>query len=180
MFDNESDLPWENDENSEPCVVVATADRYQLKVRKFDSIHATDDHVAVEVLLVDPSDESSMHRVAQQVLPSGGAEQLEKFLADPVELALIARLGEPGIDASLIAFVSGERIRAVRVEDEPWLASVDSFDEPELSPLFLGKVVRYEKDCSQPLNLRAEATDLFAKVLAGTGKTLVDKMLESL
>lgn len=176
MFDSDSDLPWEQDDDS--SVVMMTDTPLPLEVVEVDSAHAAEGQQGVTVQIQGGA------RIAQQIVPVEGVVLLRRLLSRPVPIALTASESEEGgIHGQLIAMVPGDIALAIESEDEPWKASVPRLGEeggPSDRPVFLGLVVRHAQDRKTPLDLQAEVADLFAAILQGKGKDPVEKMLDSL
>ena len=88
---------------------------------------------------------------------------------------------------------------AVRADaDEPWKASVPSFEEreedgegegegegPSMETILLGHIVRFAGDRKHPDDLAAEAVDILQKILAGgpmsdANQKAIDDLLDNL
>ena len=69
--------------------------------------------------------------VARCAMPLEAVERLMELdlFSDPVPLALLAVEEEPGLQCRLFALVPAERIADAESEDEPWRASVPSFED---------------------------------------------------
>lgn len=120
-------------------------------------------------------------RVSRAIIPANVFDKLPLFLAQPVPLLLAMEEVPPGLAGNLLALIPASAMRASRLEDEPWLASLPVDEsEAQYQPLFIGKVVRFEKDRRWPDDLVKDATDVFERLLAGDSMPVVDKMLESL
>jgi hypothetical protein len=69
--------------------------------------------------------------VARCAMPLEAVERLMELdlFSEPVPLALLAVEEEPGLQCRLFALVPAERIADAEADDEPWRASVPSFED---------------------------------------------------
>ena len=69
--------------------------------------------------------------VARCAMPGEAIERLMELdlFSEPVPLALLAVEEEPGLQCRLFALVPAERLADAEADDEPWKASVPSFEE---------------------------------------------------
>jgi hypothetical protein len=112
---------------------------------------------------------------------------------DPVALGLFAYEETPGLQCRLFALVPTEKLAEMEHADEPWKASVPSYessreiggdddeddddDEPDpielatgnkhLETVLLGHIVRFEGDRKHADDLAAEAVDILQKIIGG-------------
>ena len=168
------------------------------------AIAATEEPVQLEVALVEderiPAGMVCMgtfrngRLVARAVLSPEAWAQIEEhgFFDDPLQVVLVARLAPPGLQCQLFAMVpisEGETDEA----DEPWAASVPSSgyeaalesDEPEekdpqVAPIPLGNIVRFERDRVHPDSLPLETADVLKKIIEGGTSEVVDRALSDL
>jgi hypothetical protein len=111
---------------------------------------------------------------------------------DPVQLVLAATEAPPGLRCHLYALVSVVVARE-KETPEPWAASVpgagyraSSESENESSVksgqgmLFLGQIVRLDRDRKHPDNLGLEAADVLRRLVEGVTSEVVDRVLEDL
>jgi hypothetical protein len=108
-------------------------------------------------------------------------EAIERLLAlglfdSPVPLGLFAYEEEPGLQCRLFALVPSSALSEAEHADEPWKASVPSFEErmaqddedgPQLETVLLGHIVRFAADRKFPEDLAQEAVDVLHKILTG-------------
>jgi len=146
--------------------------------------------------------------VARCVVPPDAASfLLERGLFDqPVRLALAAREEAPGLQCRLFALVDipTDLFGGEEEEEAPWADSVPgssydraiSDDSPEESPLsaeeeddesgerqaavFLGQIVRFDRDRRHPGDLALETMDILRTIVQGEVSEVVDKVLEDL
>ena len=168
------------------------------------AIAATEEPVQLEVALVEdervPSDMVCMgtfrngRMVARAVLTPEAWAQIEEhgFFDQPLQVVLVARLAPPGLQCQLFAMVplaQEEREEA----DEPWAASVPSSayestveaegeeeDDPQVAPIPLGNIVRFERDRVHPDSLPLETADVLRKIIEGGTSEVVDRALSDL
>jgi len=139
------------------------------------------------------------------VPPDAAAFLLERGLFDqPVRLALAAREEPPGLQCRLFALVDipGDILGGEEEEESPWADSVpgasyertvsgdeeapaSSRDEEEDSgerqaAVFLGQIVRFDKDRRHPADLALETMDVLRTIVQGEVSEVVDKVLEDL
>ena len=127
------------------------------------------------------------------------AESIDRLLSlglfdDPVPLGLFAYEEEPGLQCRLFALVRSDALREAADADEPWKASVPSFEErqeegegegPPMETILLGHIVRFAGDRKHPDDLAAEAVDILQKILTGgpladASRKAIDDLLDSL
>ena len=168
------------------------------------AIAATEEPVQLEVALVEdervPSDMVCMgtfrngRMVARAVLTPEAWAQIEEhgFFDEPLQVVLVARLAPPGLQCQLFAMVplsQEEREEA----DEPWAASVPSSayeatveseteeeEDPQVAPIPLGNIVRFERDRVHPDSLPLETADILRKIIEGGTSEVVDRALSDL
>jgi hypothetical protein len=136
--------------------------------------------------------------VARCAMPGESIERLMelKLFEEPVLIGLLAYEGEPGIQGRLVALVPATRLTESSEENEPWKASVPSFEqaqraareaaddegdddgddegeEPEegegsgLAAVLLGHIVRFDRDRKHHDDLAREAVDILQRVVSG-------------
>jgi len=125
------------------------------------------------------------------------AESIDRLLAlglfdQPVPLGLFAYEEEPGLQCRLFALVRSDALREAANADEPWKASVPSFEDrddgeegPSMETILLGHIVRFASDRKHPDDLAAEAVDILQKILTGgplsdANQKAIDDLLNSL
>lgn len=137
--------------------------------------------------------------VARCAMPGESIERLValKLFEEPVLVGLLAFEGEPGIQGRLVALVPAARLTESNEPDEPWKASVPSFEEGEsdgngeegeasgLAAILLGHIVRFTSDRKHPEDLAQEAVDILQRVVAGApmpdaATKAIDDLLDSL
>jgi hypothetical protein len=140
------------------------------------------------------------------VPPDAAAFLLERGLFDqPVRLALAAREEPPGLQCRLFALVDipTDFFNGEDEEAAPWAESVPgasydraiSEDSPEDGALaaeeedesaerqaavFLGQIVRFDRDRRHPGDLALETMDILRTIVQGEVSEVVDKVLEDL
>ena len=134
--------------------------------------------------------------VARCAMPPEAVERLMELdlFAEPVPLALLAVEEEPGLQCRLFALVPAERIADAQHDNEPWKASVPSFedtlddddedggladapdgdddeeddeDDDAVASILLGHIVRFQRDRKFTDDLTAEAVDVLQKIVLG-------------
>ena len=176
-------------------VFVATATPLQLSVAPMP-----DDRAPDGVCLASRIDGRLVARCA---MPGESIERLMtlKLFEEPVMIGLLAFEAEPGIQARLVALVpSGRLTEGGSEDDEPWKASVPSFEKAQreaavgeeadaegagLAAILLGHIVRFASDRKHPDDLAREAVDILQRVVAGAplsdaAAKAIDDLLDSL
>lgn len=179
--DDEEDLPAST-------VFVATATPLEVSVGPLPDERAPDG-----VCLASRIDGRLVARCA---MPGESIERLValKLFEEPVLVGLLAFEGEPGIQGRLVALVPAARLTEGGEENEPWKASVPSFEEEQreaneegagLAAILLGHIVRFDRDRKHPEDLAQEAVDILQRVVAGAPMSdaaakAIDDLLDSL
>ena len=129
------------------------------------------------------------------VPPEAAAFLLERGLfARPVRLALAAREEPPGLQCQLYALVEihdGLFEEGDEEPEPPWASSVpgagyeaaateDDESEDRQAAVFLGQIIRFEKDRKHPGDLALETMDVLRTIVEGEVSEVVDKVLEDL
>jgi hypothetical protein len=168
------------------------------------AIAATEEPVQLDVALIDdervPSEMVCMgtfrngRLVARAVLSPEAWAQIEEhgFFEKPLQVVLVARLAPPGLQCQLFAMVPLAEDEVEETE-EPWAASVpssayeaalegeaDEEDDPQVAPIPLGNVVRFERDRVHPESLPLETADVLRKIIEGDASEVVDRALSDL
>jgi hypothetical protein len=168
------------------------------------AIAATEEPVQLTVGLVEdervPSDMVCMgtyrngRLVARAVLTPEAWAQIEehKFFDEPLQVVLVARIAPPGLQCQLFAMVPIPEEELDEAE-EPWAASVPSSayeaaleseaeetEDPQVAPIPLGNIVRYDRDRVHPDSLPLETADVLKKIIEGDASEVVDRALVDL
>jgi hypothetical protein len=171
------------------------------------AIAATEEPVQLEVALVEdervPEGMVCMgtfrngRMVARAVLTPEAWAQIEEhgFFDEPLQVVLVARLAPPGLQCQLFAMVplTGDGLEEA---EEPWATSVPSSayesalesdsdddedeDDPQVAPIPLGNIVRFERDRVHPESLPLETADVLKKIIEGGTSEVVDRALSDL
>ncbi len=170
-----------------PAVFVTTAQPVPLRVDRLTDERSPDGSVLgafINGRLVARSamDEESVARLLA----------LDLF-AEPVPLGLFAYEEDPGLQCRLFALVPSSTLREAADADEPWKASVPSYEEraseegegPPMETILLGHIVRFAADRKHPDDLAAEAVDVLHKILTGgalsdASSKAIDDLLDNL
>ncbi len=116
-----------------------------------------------------------------------------RFFEDPVRLVLTAIGAPPGIQGRLFALVEMPVVQDEE-EEAPWAASVpgagyeDAVREEEsddradgrVAALFLGEIVRFDRDRRYRDSLARETVDILTRIVEGDVSEVVDKVLDDL
>jgi hypothetical protein len=170
------------------------------------AIAATEEPVQLEVALVDderiPAGMVCMgtyrngRLVARAVLSPEAWAQIEEngFFDEPLQVVLVGRLAPPGLQCQLFAMVPIPEDELDEAE-EPWAASVPSSayesaleaeaegedeDDPQVAPIPLGNIVRFQRDRVHPDSLPLETADVLKKIIEGGASEVVDRALSDL
>lgn len=193
-FDGEEEEEGDEDADDElpaSTVFVATATPLEVSVAPLP-----DDRAPDGVCLAARIDGRLVARCA---MPGESIERLValKLFEEPVLVGLLAFEGEPGIQGRLVALVPAARLTENSEPDEPWKASVPSFEDAErdagseegdgsgLAAILLGHIVRFSSDRKHPEDLAQEAVDILQRVVAGApmpdaASKAIDDLLDSL
>ena len=132
--------------------------------------------------------------VARAVLTPEAWGQIEEhgFFDQPLQVVLVARLAPPGLQCQLFAMVPIADDETEEPE-EPWAASVpssayetsiesegESEDDPQVAPIPLGNIVRFESDRVHPDSLPLATADVLKKIIEGGASEVVDRALVDL
>jgi len=145
---------------------------------------------------------------AVHVVEQGGNRELSSHHDLGLDLDLARRtvpgrvggwLFRAGIDVEVaVSVVTGDAVEQLAREaadaDEPWKASVPSFEEEQreaneegggLAAILLGHIVRFDRDRKHPEDLAQEAVDILQRVVAGAPMSdaaakAIDDLLDSL
>jgi hypothetical protein len=193
MSDDPLEFNTGDDEHeSRPAVFVTTREPVALTVAPLDDPRAPESSALASYI--------GGRLVARSAMPREAIDRLIalKLFEAPLPIGLFAYEESPGLQCRLFALVPREKLEEAQHADEPWKASVPSYeagatsdeDEPsEASPyetILLGHIVRFASDRQHPDDLAAEAVDILQKILTG-GDALkdadaraIDDLLDSL
>jgi hypothetical protein len=188
--DEDEDEGEEEDGPQRPAVFITTAQPVAIRIDRLDDERAPDGSVLGAYI--------GDRLVARSAMEP---EALDKLLAldlfeQPVPLGLFAYEEEPGLQCRLFALVPSGTIAEASQADEPWKASVPSYEEslkqhdddedgPHLETILLGHIVRFAADRKHPDDLAAEAVDVLHKILTGgalsdANAKAIDDLLDNL
>ena len=192
--DDENEFGQEDDEEGEaadgeprPAVFVTTAQPVAVRVDRLADDRAPEG-TALGAFIGD-------RLIARSAMD---AESIDRLLSlglfdHPVPLGLFAYEEEPGLQCRLFALVRSDALREAANEDEPWKASVPSFEDreddegegPSMETILLGHIVRFATDRKHPDDLAAEAVDILQKILTGgplsdANQKAIDNLLDNL
>jgi hypothetical protein len=191
--DDESDAAADQEDDELPASTVFVATATPLEV----SVAALPDERAPDGICLAARIDGRL--VARCAMPGESIERLValKLFEEPVLVGLLAFEGEPGIQGRLVALVPAARLTESSEPDEPWKASVPSFEDAErendgeegdgsgLAAILLGHIVRFSSDRKHPEDLAQEAVDILQRVVAGApmpdaASKAIDDLLDSL
>ncbi len=168
-------------------MVLAATDRpVPLSVRRIDDDRVPEGLVGLGSFL-------DQRLIARCAVPTDVAAMIEEqeLFEQPVQLVLAAREEAPGLQCRLFAVVEVPQGR----EDEPrepWADSVPGagFDqeneedeedaEPAQAMVFLGQIIRFERDRRHKESLALETADVLRRIVEGQAVEVVDKVIEDL
>lgn len=163
-------------------VALAATDRpLPVMVRRIEDDRVPDGMVGLGSFLDD-------RLIARCAVPPDLAEMLtgQDLFDQPVKLVLAARAADPGLQCRLFAVVDVPP-GAADAEREPWADSVpgagydaSDADEPTQAMVFLGQVVRFDKDRKHRDSLALETVDILRRIVQGQAVEVVDRVLEDL
>lgn len=170
-----------------PAAIAATEEPVQLTVGLVE-----DDRVPSGMVCMGTYRNGRL--VARAVLTPEAWAQIEEhgFFNEPLQVVLVARIAPPGLQCQLFAMVPIPDEEPDEAE-EPWAASVPSSayeaaleseaeetEDPEVTPIPLGNIVRYERDRVHPESLPLETADVLKKIIEGDASEVVDRALSDL
>jgi hypothetical protein len=170
-----------------PAAIAATAEPVQLEVRLIQ-----DERVPPELVCMGTYRNERL--VARSVItPEAWAQITEHgFFDEPLQVVLVARVAPPGLQCELFAMVPLPDEEPDDSE-EPWAASVpsssfeisvkaesDEADDPQVAPVPLGNIVRYQRDRVHPESLPLETADVLRRIIEGEASEVVDRALADL
>jgi hypothetical protein len=176
----------DNDAAPVPAAIAATAEPVQLEVGLIQ-----DDRVPAEMVCMGTYRNGRL--VARSVMSPEAWEQIQAhgFFDEPLQVVLVARVAPPGLQCQLFAMVPLPE--EADEPDEPWAASVPSSsyeatvsadtaesEDPEVAPVPLGNIVRYQRDRVHPESLPLETADILKKIIEGEAAEVVDRALVDL
>jgi hypothetical protein len=170
-----------------PAAIAATAEPVQLEVRLIQDERVPPDMVCMGTY-------RNERLVARSVItPEAWAQIAEhRFFDEPLQVVLVARVAPPGLQCQLFAMVPLPDEDPADSE-EPWAASVpsssyealvegesDVADDPQVAPVPLGNIVRYQRDRVHPESLPLETADVLRRIIEGEASEVVDRALADL
>ncbi len=176
----------DNDAVPVPAAIAATAEPVQLEVGLIQ-----DDRVPAEMVCMGTYRNGRL--VARSVMSPEAWEQIQAhgFFNEPLQVVLVARVAPPGLQCQLFAMVPLPE--EAEEPEEPWSASVPSSsyeasladeaaesEDPEVAPVPLGNIVRYQRDRVHPESLPLETADILKKIIEGEAAEVVDRALADL
>jgi hypothetical protein len=169
-----------------PAAIAATAEPVQLEVGLIE-----DERVPAEMVCMGTYRNGRL--VARSVMSPEAWEQIQAhgFFDEPLQVVLVARVAPPGLQCQLFAMVPLPE--EADEPEEPWSASVPSSsyeatladeaaeaEDPEVAPVPLGNIVRYQRDRVHPESLPLETADILKKIVEGEAAEVVDRALADL
>jgi hypothetical protein len=188
---DEDDDEEDEDGPQRPAVFITTAQPVTIRVDRLDDERAPDGSVLGAFIGDRLVARSAMEPEAIDRLLDLGLFQ------QPVPLGLFAYEEDPGLQCRLFALVPSGSLSEAQHADEPWKASVPSYEDalkasddeddegPHLETILLGHIVRFAADRKHPDDLAAEAVDVLHKILTGgalsdASTKAIDDLLDNL
>jgi hypothetical protein len=179
--------PGEGESSPAPAAIAATEEPIQLNVALIKDERVPPDMVCMATY-------RNGRLVARSVMTPEAWAQIEehRFFDQPLQVVLVARVAPPGLQCQLFAMVPLPDDETEESE-EPWAASLpgasyeatldaeqDDEDDPQVAPVPLGNIVRYESDRVHPQSLPLETADVLKKIIEGDAAEVVDRALADL
>jgi hypothetical protein len=182
-----------DDASARPAVFITTAQAVEVRIERMEDERAPEGTVLAAYI--------GGRMVARNAMDPDSIDRLLalELFDTPVPLGLFAFEEEPGLQCRLFALVPSSTLAEASHADEPWKASVPSYedrtaesergddDEEEVSmeTILLGHIVRFAGDRKHPDDLAAEALDVLQKIIAGgplsdANQKAIDDLLDSL
>jgi hypothetical protein len=170
-----------------PAAIAATAEPVQLTVALIQ-----DDRVPPEMVCMGTYRNGRL--VARSVMAPEAWAQIQEhgFFDEPLQVVLVARVAPPGLQCQLFAMVPVPE-EELEEPEEPWAGSVPSSsyeasvaaetseqEDPQVAPVPLGNIVRYERDRVHPESLPLETADVLKKIIEGDASEVIDRALADL
>jgi hypothetical protein len=178
--------PGEGESTPAPAAIAATEEPIQLNVALIK-----DERVPPGMVCMATYRNGRL--VARSVMTPEAWAQIEehRFFDEPLQVVLVARVAPPGLQCQLFAMVP---LPEDETEDseEPWAASLpgasydasleaeEDDDDPQVAPVPLGNIVRYDSDRVHPQSLPLETADVLKKIIEGDAAEVVDRALADL
>jgi hypothetical protein len=183
-------------------VVLAATDRpVPLVVRRIEDERVPEGLIGIGSYL----NERLIARCAVPAEVAGFIEEQDLF-EEPVRLVLAATEDSPGLQCRLFALVdvAPELLAQDEDEPEPWAASVPGAgfeaesesteteaetpdpsaagdpSAPAQGMIFLGQIVRFDRDRKHPDSLALEAADVLRRIVEGQTSETIDRVLDDL
>jgi hypothetical protein len=179
--------PGEGESSPAPAAIAATEEPIQLNVALIKDERVPPDMVCMATY-------RNGRLVARSVMTPEAWAQIEehRFFDQPLQVVLVARVAPPGLQCQLFAMVPLPD-EETEESEEPWAASLpgasyeatldaeqDDEDDPQVAPVPLGNIVRYESDRVHPQSLPLETADVLKKIIEGDAAEVVDRALADL
>jgi hypothetical protein len=179
--------PGEGEAAPVPAAIAATEEPIQLNVALIQDERVPSDMVCMGTY-------RNGRLVARSVLTPEAWAQIEEhgFFDEPLQVVLVARVAPPGLQCQLFAMVPLPAEESEELE-EPWAASLPGAsyeatvedeqgaeEDPQVAPVPLGNIVRYDRDRAHPDSLPLEAADVLKKIIEGDAAEVVDRALADL
>jgi hypothetical protein len=201
---HDGDTPFDDggaDAEERPAVLVRTTIQIPVSVQRLEDPRAPEG-ICLGTFIGE-------RLVARCAMPDDAIRQLldMNLFADPVKLGLFVVEENPGLQCRLFAFVPSDKLRDADAPDEPWKASVPTYEESRHTNaaadgatsygddddsdmgddprVLLGHIVRFDHDRKHGDDLAAEAIDILQKIIQGgpldeADTKAIDALLDSL
>ena len=195
--DDEAEDGVLDEAGARPAVFITTAQAVDVRIERVEDERAPDGTVLAAYI--------GGRMVARNAMDPDSIDRLLALdLFDtPVPLGLFAFEEDPGLQCRLFALVPSSTLADATHADEPWKASVPSYEdraaasdndddddeeaeeEVSMETILLGHIVRFAGDRKHPDDLAAEALDVLQKIIAGgplsdANQKAIDDLLNNL
>jgi hypothetical protein len=207
MFDSDDERPdgaepfdgSSSGDDERPAVFVTTTSAIPVTIQRMEDERAPEGVCLAAYI--------GARLVARCAMPDEAIQTLIRLdlFAEPVPLGLFAYEEAPGLQCRLFALVPSDKLEDAEHSDEPWKASVPSYEESRAvtddsdddpfedgdgeqqrrERILLGHIVRFDSDRKHNDDLVAEAVDILQKIIVGgpldeADTKAVDDLLDSL
>ncbi len=192
-FPDDDELP--DGEAARQAVFVTTREPVPITINRLDDARAPESSALAAYI--------DGRMVARSAMPREAIQRLIdlNLFEKPVPLGLFAFEEDPGMQCRLFALIPRSSMGTEAHSDEPWKASVPSYEasagssgdddeeegaSPPYETILLGHIVRFSKDRRHPDSLAEEAIDILQQIIHGqesledADRKAIDDLLGSL
>lgn len=191
-FPDDDELP--DGEAARQAVFVTTREPVPITINRLDDARAPESSALAAYI--------DGRMVARSAMPREAIQRLIdlNLFEKPVPLGLFAFEEDPGMQCRLFALIPRSSMESEAHSDEPWKASVPSYEAPAgdsddeeeevagspYETILLGHIVRFSRDRRHPDSLAEEAIDILQQIIHGqesledADRKAIDDLLGSL